>query len=194
MASRGPTVLGTDGTDFMHRQRVASHYTTSVVNKSRLKFCIYMHYMLFCVMLLKLSQDILDRLDIFILELEELYIPKPRLWEWLWTSSILLTFVGLQAVKRNHLTLLKIYGILTLNLSLSPALYACVYYFRDMYNFIETRDLSKVSEVWQGYPVALIWYAFLVVALQVHSFQLYFAYQLYLAWSSKKTPAAKKRS
>ena len=51
----------------------------SALNKSRLKFCIFFHYLLFFVMLGKLSADILDKLDIFILEIEELRVPKP-LW------------------------------------------------------------------------------------------------------------------
>jgi hypothetical protein len=51
----------------------------SALNKSRLKFCIFCHCALFLVMLAKLSADILDRLDIFILEIEELRVPKP-LW------------------------------------------------------------------------------------------------------------------
>lgn len=48
----------------------------SVLNKSRLKCCIFFHYLLFIVMLAKLSADILDKLDIFILEIEELSIPQ----------------------------------------------------------------------------------------------------------------------
>lgn len=51
----------------------------SALNKSRLKICIFFHYLLFFVMLAKLSADILDKLDIFILEIEELRVPKP-LW------------------------------------------------------------------------------------------------------------------
>lgn len=50
----------------------------SAQNKSRLKYCIFFHYLLFFAMLAKLSADILDRLDIFILEIEELQIPKVR--------------------------------------------------------------------------------------------------------------------
>jgi hypothetical protein len=69
-------VAGTDGSDFSHRQRVAAHYQISSVNKNRLKSCIFFHYVLFFVMLAKLSADILDRLDIFILEIEELHVPK----------------------------------------------------------------------------------------------------------------------
>lgn len=50
----------------------------SAQNKSRLKYCIFFHYLLFFAMLAKLSADILDRLDIFILEIEELQVPKVR--------------------------------------------------------------------------------------------------------------------
>lgn len=137
-------------------------------------------------MCVKLAEDILDRLDIFILELEELYIPKPRLWEWLWTSSLLVSFVGLSAIKKNNVSMMKFYGIATFFLSLCPILYAGVYYFNDLWEFAESRDLSRVAEVWQGFPVALIWYAFIVVALQTHFFQLFFAIKLIFAWNIKR--------
>lgn len=48
----------------------------SAQNKSRLKYCIFFHFILFFIMLAKLSADILDKLDIFVLEIEELEIPK----------------------------------------------------------------------------------------------------------------------
>lgn len=51
-------------------------FVFSATNKSRLKYCIFFHYLLFFVMLAKLSADILDYLDIFILEVEELQIPQ----------------------------------------------------------------------------------------------------------------------
>ena len=160
--------------------------TDSALNKSRLKFCILLHYLLFTIMLLKLSEDILDRLDIFILELQELYIPKPKLWEWVWASSVLFTFLGLSSIRSNNLSLIRMYAILTFFVSMCPILYASVYYFNDLWHFIEERNLSKVKEVWNGYPVALIWYSFLVVALQVHFFQLFFAIRLWFAWNIKK--------
>ncbi|CAG2122829.1 unnamed protein product, partial [Medioppia subpectinata] len=186
MSSKGRVVAGTDGSDFGHRQRVASHYQISALNKSRLKFCIFFHYLLFVVMMCKLSDDILDRLDIFILELQELYIPKPRLWEWLWASSVVLSLFGLTSFKNNSLSSIRFYAIMTFAMSLCPILYALVYYFNDLWSFMETRDLSKVKEQWNGYPVALIWYTFLVVALQIHFFQLYFSIKLWFAWNVKK--------
>lgn len=42
MAGRdGPRAAGTDGSDFTHREKVASHYQTSAVLKSRLKYILF---------------------------------------------------------------------------------------------------------------------------------------------------------
>jgi len=82
MASRnGPVAAGTDGSDFGHRERVANQYRISALSKSRLKICFFFHFLLFFLLLAKLSADIFDRLDIFILEIEELEIPKVTLSE-----------------------------------------------------------------------------------------------------------------
>jgi len=191
MSSRGATAAGTDGSDFAHRQKIASHYQISALNKSRFKYCLLLHILLFVMMCAKLSEDILDRFNIFILELEELYIPKPHLWEWIWTSSFIFIFAGLSAVKQNNVTTMKFYVITDFLLALCPILYAAVYYFNDLRAFIENRDTSKVSEVWRGYPVALIWYAFIVVAAQIHLFQLLFAFKLIFAWSVRKNVSKK---
>ena len=44
MASRdGPRAVGTDGSDFTHRQRIASHYKDSVQWKAKLKACLCLH-------------------------------------------------------------------------------------------------------------------------------------------------------
>ena len=48
----------------------------STLNKYRLKYCLFFHALLLCVMLMKLSPDILDKLDVFILEIEELQVPR----------------------------------------------------------------------------------------------------------------------
>ena len=47
MASRsGAYVQGTDGTDFYHRERVASHYKLSVVWKEKIKYSLIPHLFL----------------------------------------------------------------------------------------------------------------------------------------------------
>ncbi|KAH6928153.1 hypothetical protein HPB50_012342 [Hyalomma asiaticum] len=153
MASRGGVhVSGTDGSDFNHRQKVAPHYQISAIYKTRLKTAMLLHFFLFLAMCAKLAEDVLDRLDIFILELEELYIPKPLLWEWVWLASLVFTLPGLTAIRRSRASSMK-HG-----------------------------HAVKGVELWQGYPVAVLWYAFLTVAFQAHIFSLYFGIRLILAW------------
>ncbi|XP_059485701.1 protein jagunal [Neocloeon triangulifer] len=185
MASRGgPMVAGTDGSDFAHRQRVAAHYQVSSVNKNRLKYCIFFHYVLFFIMLAKLSADILDRLDIFILEIEELHVPKPLWWEYIWCVSLALSFWGLAASRRNQVSTMQRYVIGIGVFGILPLLYAAGYYFSEAWAYISTGDKDKLF-VWQGYPYAILWYAFIIPAIQVHLFSLLFAYKLISAWKSR---------
>ncbi|XP_076655973.1 jagunal isoform X2 [Halictus rubicundus] len=128
--------LGTDGSDFNHRQKIAIHYQISATNKSRLKYCIFFHYLLFFVMLAKLSADILDHLDIFILEIEELQVPQPLWWEYIWCSSLMLSFLALSAIKRNRIRTLRQYIIGIILLGYGPLLYAVVYYFKDVWKYL----------------------------------------------------------
>lgn len=186
MSSRGMYVAGTDGTDFSHRQQIAQHYQTSVLNKTRLKYTIFFHYILFFIMLAKLSADILDRLDIFILEIEELLIPKPLLWEYIWCLSLVVSFLGLSSIRRNNIGTMKkyIYGIIAFGYL--PILYAVIYYFNDFWTYITMEPEESVEDkeimMWKGFPYALLWYIFIVLAFQVHSFSLYFSNNLIQSW------------
>lgn len=177
-------VTGTDGHDYMHRQRVAEQYQISAQNKSRLKYCIFFHYLLFFAMLTKLSADILDRLDIFVLEIEELEVPKPLVWEYVWCLSILVTFFALSAIKRNRINAMKRFMYLTGVFGFGPILYGTIYYFSDMWTYVSTGSVENIT-LWQGYPYGVLWYAFILLAVQVHCFSLYFSNNLLSAWMSR---------
>ncbi|XP_076663184.1 jagunal [Andrena cerasifolii] len=176
--------LGTDGSDFNHRQKVASQYQISATNKSRLKYCIFFHYLLFFVMLAKLSADILDHLDIFILEIEELQVPQPLWWEYIWCASLMSSFLALSAVKRNRIKMLQQYMIGIVLLGYGPLLYAVVYYFKDVWKYLTIGKADEVH-IWQGLPYGLLWYAFILLASQVHSFSLFFSWNLLVAWKTR---------
>ncbi|KAK7868552.1 hypothetical protein R5R35_009451 [Gryllus longicercus] len=187
MASKsGVTIPGTDGSDFLHRQKVAAQYQISAQNKSRLKYCIFFHYLLFFAMLSKLSADILDRLDIFILEIEELQVPEPLWWEYIWCFSLLLSFIGLTAVRKNQIKTMKQYMIGIGVFGFGPILYAAIYYFGEAWEYLSTGETDEIM-IWQGYPYSLLWYAFIILAIQVHSFSLYFAWNLLTAWKARGT-------
>ncbi|XP_073984922.1 jagunal [Rhodnius prolixus] len=187
MASRGgPMITGTDGNDFSHRQRIAAQYQISAQNKSRLKYCIFFHYLLFFAMLAKLSADILDRLDIFILEIEELQIPKPLIWEYAWCISLLCSFLGLAAARKNRVSTMQKYMIGIGVFGLLPITYATIYYIPDVWYYISTGEKEGIV-LWQDYPYGMLWYAFILPAFQVHLFSLYFANNLIIAWKSRGT-------
>ncbi|KAJ8918773.1 hypothetical protein NQ315_015093 [Exocentrus adspersus] len=159
------TPPGTDGSEHTYRQRVANHYQLSALNKSRLKYCMFFHYLLFLAMFAKLFPDILDKLDIFILEIEELSIPKPLWWEYIWCIGLLSSIFGLDATKKES---------------------SCCYEKLYVWTYL-TGDEEDVEEihVWQGYPYGMLWYAFILLAMQVHSFSLYFAWKLISVWKMK---------
>lgn len=187
-------------------------FICSALNKSRLKYCIFFHFLLFFAMLAKLSADFLDRLDIFILEIEELQVPQPLWWEYIWCFSILTTFIGLSAAKGNRIRDMKKYIIGLIVTALLPIIYCFIYYFSDVVDYMSLDDETDIEDteifVWrvrllwcsisnetflnriflafsQGKPYGLIWYAFVLVAIQVHGLSIYFAWNLIQAWRSR---------
>ena len=77
-------------------------------------------------MLLKLTPEVLDRLDVFVLEVEELFVPAPLLWEWLWLLSAPVTILGLNTVKSSSLSSCKQFLLGTLTCSLLPVIIGMV--------------------------------------------------------------------
>jgi len=185
----GPTVTGTDGNDFEYRQRVAAPHQISLLNKSRLKYCIFFHALLFFIMLAKLMSDILDRLDIFILEIEELEIPQPLWWEYIWFASILTSFIGLSAARANKIRDMQKYMLAIVVFGFLPLLYCFIYYFGDVLEYLTTEKGADLQEtdvfIWRGLPYGVLWYAFCFVGFQIHGFTLYFAYNLVKAWKAR---------
>lgn len=104
-------------------------------------------------MLTKLSADILDRLDIFILEIEELQVPTPLWWEYIWCLSIFTTIMGLSAAKANRIKDMKKYVISLVVTGILPNLYCLLYYFGDVVEYLGLEDRTELSdteiELWQ---------------------------------------------
>lgn len=104
-------------------------------------------------MLAKLSADILDRLDIFILEIEELQIPQPLWWEYFWCSSVLTSFIGLSAAKGNRIKDMKKFVIGLIVTAILPLIYCFIYYFTDVIDYIGLDKNIDVADtnvvIWQ---------------------------------------------
>lgn len=96
-------------------------------------------------MLAKLSADILDRLDIFILEIEELQIPAPLWWEYIWCISILTSFIGLSAAKGNRIKDMKKYIIGLVVTAILPLFYCAIYYFSDVIDYMSLNEETDIE-------------------------------------------------
>lgn len=92
-------------------------------------------------MLAKLTSDILDRLDIFVLEIEELEVPPPLWWEYVWAASLLTSFLGLSASRGNKVRDMQKYIIAIFVMAVLPLLYCFAYYSSDVWEFL-TMDKS----------------------------------------------------
>lgn len=188
MASRdgGATVSGTDGSDHIHRETVASQYQVSSRMKSYLSYNLYFHILITLFFLAKLSPAILDRMDIFILPLEELNIPKPMLWEWIWVGGSLLIFaIGSNAIKASKVNKITIFMGVVNAIGIIPVFYCFAVHYTDAVAYY-FEPHNKIYQTWMGYPVAILWYIFGFVAMNIHFGEIYFAYVLKDAWSIKK--------
>lgn len=148
------------------------------LSKKRLKFVVVLHMFLVFLMFIKLLPTVLDILDIFWQPIEELYIPMARKWEWVWFFGYLAAVPAFRAIRTNNTTQIKAFILGTIFCSILPLVYCAYLYSGDFRTFVITRDASKTSETWKDYPVALYWYIFIVVACQVHGFELYFSWEL----------------
>lgn len=187
MASRGGTrAAGTDGGDHMHRERVASHYAVSALNKSRIKWTVLLHWLLLLLIAARLAGDILTLLQVDIPPtLQDLNLPKARLWELAWQPSILASIFAQLSLKRNNVSLLWQAMLGQLILGIGTVSYGL---YEQLPTFLEYLN-DKEKEPDSGFPFLLASTAWLVIAIQVHLFQVYFAIQLLTAW---RTTTAKK--
>jgi len=197
MASKyGARPVGTDGSDFKHRQRVALHYRESVTNKFRLKCAVLLHGFLLLLMLIKLLEDILDRFEIDWGPLERLKVPVPYFWEYWWMLSVVPCILALTSLPRNNERRLRrcYYGFFLFVLIPTaigagcklPELLNYLGYYGDGSNDDDDDDAAggppRTYERFLGFPMVVIWWMFFAVAFQVHAFTMFFITHLIKAW------------
>ncbi|KAG8193046.1 hypothetical protein JTE90_028158 [Oedothorax gibbosus] len=188
MAARGGArAKGTDGSDFGHRETVASHYQISSTNKKRLKVCMFFHTLAFLFILAKSSAEILKFFDISLKALIKIDIPfpKPALWEYVWLTSIVFTFAAYLAFRRNNILAMQVYVGSTFVTGICPLVTAIIYHSGDLKVFL-AQKIDENVEKFYGIPVVLILSVFVSVTFLVHSLSMMFGMNLIRAWTPKK--------
>ncbi|NXT28338.1 JAGN1 protein, partial [Syrrhaptes paradoxus] len=208
MASRGgPRAAGTDGSDFQHRERVASHYQMrwvsprcgargqappqaltaprslpSVTLKSEIKKLIYTHV---GIWLLLLAQMCVGHLKL----LPHDQVAMPYQWEYPYLLSILPSLLGLLSFPRNNISYLVLSMISTGLFSVAPLIYGA------MEMFPMAQQLYRHGKAYRfifGFSAVSVMYLVVVVAAQVHGWQLYYSKKLLDSWFTSTQEKKKK--
>ncbi|CAM5125338.1 unnamed protein product [Eretmochelys imbricata] len=173
MASRaGPRAEGTDGSDYQHRERVASHYQMSVALKSEIKKLIYVQV---AIWLLLLAQMCVGHLKL----LPHDQVAMPYQWEYPYLLSIIPSLFGLMSFPRNNISYLVLSMISTGLFSVAPLIYG------SMEMFPMAQQLYRHGKAYRfifGVSAVSAMYLLLVVAAQVHGWQLYYSKKLLDSW------------
>ncbi|VDP09611.1 unnamed protein product [Soboliphyme baturini] len=181
MSSRfGPRAVGTDGSDFTHRQKVARHYKESVLNKFRLKFTLVLHVLILSLIIVKIFLDgVSQNFGIY----AKAKIPHTELWECWWTLSVVSLVLAYSSFARNNEYRMRLsyYGLVIF--ALIPLAFGAGSKLPELIRYVKGGD----ARLFCGFPLVVLWYIFFAVAFQVHWFTMYFEAQLVKAWLPVKT-------
>ncbi|KAF7688317.1 protein jagunal homolog 1-B [Silurus meridionalis] len=184
MASRaGPRVGGTDGSDFQHRERVASHYQISVALKSEIRKLNVAHVVLW---VLVLAQVLVSQLNL----LSHKLVASPYQWEYPYLLSIIPTALSFMALPRNNSGYLAVSMIGAGLFCAAPILYGA------MEMFPVAQQLYRHGKAYRfifGFSAVSVLYLLIVLAVQVHAWQIYYSKKLLDAWFTTTSQDKKKK-
>ncbi|XP_042190571.1 protein jagunal homolog 1-A [Callorhinchus milii] len=183
MASRaGPRATGTDGSDFQHRERVASHYQMSVALKMKIKKLIIAHLVIWTLLVL---QVFVSHMKIVSHDL----VALPYQWEYPYILSIIPSFFGFISFPRNNISYLVISMISIGLFSIAPLIYG------SMEMFPVAQQLYRHGKAFRfifGYSAVAVMYSVLAIAVQLHSWQIYYSKKLLDSWFTSTQEKKKK--
>ncbi|XP_077456563.1 protein jagunal homolog 1-B-like [Stigmatopora argus] len=183
MASRaGPRAKGTDGSDFEHRERVASHYQMSVALKSEIRKLNIVHLLVWLLMVAQVTASQLSLVS-------HKTIASPYQWEYPYLLSVIPTTFSFMALPRNNISYLVISMISAGLFSVAPLIYGSMEMFpfaQQLYRF------GKAYRFIFGFPAVMVMYLVIVISVQVHGWQIYYSKKLLDQWFTSTQEKKKK--
>ncbi|XP_006260365.1 protein jagunal homolog 1 [Alligator mississippiensis] len=183
MASRaGPRAAGTDGSDFRHRERVAEHYQMSAALKAEVRKLTYVHVALWALLA---AQAVAAHLKLVAHE----RVAVPYRWQYPYLLSILPSLLGLLAFPRNNISYLVLSMISAGLFSVAPLIYG------SMEMFPVAQQLYRHGKAYRfifGFSAVSVMYLVVLVAAQVHGWQLYYSKKLLDSWFASTQDRKKK--
>uniref|UniRef100_A0A0X3P821 Protein jagunal homolog 1 n=2 Tax=Schistocephalus solidus TaxID=70667 RepID=A0A0X3P821_SCHSO len=187
MSSRyGPRPVGTDGTDFKHRERVAQQYNQSPLFKRRIRTVLYLQVSVWLLIVAKLLPELCIRFG-FVSKnfMRKWSLPPADLWEYAWAAgSIFPVIFSYLSLPKNKVSLMRISLLGHVTFGIVPIAVGCFQKSFELINFYYTR-LSTYN--FFGFPFIVLVYIFFSVCVQLHFFTLFFGYKLLGMWSRVST-------
>lgn len=190
MASRdGARARGTDGSDFGHRETVASHYQISAENKRRLKLVMFFYCILTAYEITKLSSDLLLLFGIDLRKTYNIALPKPAVWEWVWITCFLFLFPSIFAIRKNNVMAMKTFIVGITVCGIFPLLWAVSYLLisGELKTFFILGTASDKIEKFNGVPLVALTTSFVTLGFITHILSIMYAKNLIAAWSPRKS-------
>ncbi|KAA0712383.1 Protein jagunal -like protein 1-B [Triplophysa tibetana] len=183
MASRsGPRASGTDGGDYQHRERVAPHYQMSVSLKSEIKKLNIAQAVLWSLVA---AQVVVSQLKL----VSHKVVAAPYRWEYFYLLSIIPTLFSFMAQPKNNISYLVISMISAGLLSVAPILYG------GMEMFPIAQQLYRHGKAYRfifGFSAVSVMYLVMIIAVQVHGWQIYYSKKLLDVWFTNTQDKKKK--
>jgi hypothetical protein len=173
-------IAGTDGSDFKHRERIATHYHVSLETKSRLRLLIYLHFVLAFLVLFQI-------INYHISLITTIKTPRPHLWQYIWFLTVIPSICGLISMNRNHIFLMKIFFRGTVTFGLGTIMTTIIFNLSDLFTYKKLKTNDDKSQTFHGFPILVLWYIFLIIMVQIHAFSLYMANVLMHSWQQYKS-------
>eukprot|EP00057_Strongylocentrotus_purpuratus_P028924 XP_011683398.1 PREDICTED: protein jagunal homolog 1 [Strongylocentrotus purpuratus] len=175
MSSKGgPRAAGTDGSDFQHREQVASQYKTSVQLKSKFRTCLYIN------ILVVLIQVVMFAGAHFHIIPSDFY-PSP--WQYTWMLSGVVSLIGLNALAKNKKEMLSLHNLGLTIFGFGGIFFGFTSQYSSHQRYIASGETKRIADI----PLHYIW-VFVLASNAINYLATYiYSIRLKAAWNVRKT-------
>ena len=167
---------GSDGSDHVHREKVALHYKTSASNKKRLRILLGLPIVSAVIIFSHIMQKE------FGISFTKHVLPAVEIWEYFFLTTPLLSIIGWMSLKKNRADILTFYIFSSVVFSICPLIIP-LYSHASALKALIFSGQTKMYLFGRPFPTVL--YVFLGCTLAMIAYSLHVASLLVKAWNTK---------
>lgn len=176
MPTYGKRSVNFDGSDHIHREKVANQYVSSVHLKQKLRVLLFVSAFP-CIFVI--AHIIQIHFNIVIIHQK---LPSIEVWEYIYLMTLFLPVIGWMSLKRNRSQLLQFYSYSSILFSVLSLLFALAICIPKLIKFFDKKH-ADIYLFGQPYPIVL--FTALLSSVLLHSYVISIAVKLVQAWKTK---------